>query len=58
MTVAGTSFKTVEHRREAEAKGWRYSPRLPTKLRNATPAPFRELLIGLAEHSKENPNAQ
>lgn len=48
MTVAGTSFKTVAHRREAEAKGWKYSPRLPTALRNRTPEPFRDLLIGLA----------
>lgn len=48
MTVAGTSFKTVAHRREAEAKGWRYSPRLPTALRNRTPEPFRELLLELA----------
>jgi hypothetical protein len=48
MTVAGTSFKTVQHRREAEAKGWRYSPRLPTALRNRTPEPFRDLLISLA----------
>ena len=48
MTVAGTSFKSVAHRREAEAKGWKYSARLPTKLRNATPAPFRDLLISMA----------
>lgn len=48
MTVAGTSFKSVAHRREAESKGWRYSARLPTNLRNATPAPFRDLLIGMA----------
>ena len=56
MTVAGTSFKTVAHRREAEANGWRYSPRLPTKLRNATPVPFRDLLIDLARRapSKED----
>lgn len=48
MTVAGTSFKSVAARREAEAKGWRYAPRLPTALRNATPIPFRDLLLSLA----------
>ena len=47
MTVAGTSFKTVAHRRAAEAKGWKYSARLPTKLRNATPPQFRDLLVSL-----------
>lgn len=47
MTVAGTSFKSVAARREAEANGWRYSARLPTALRNATPAPFRDLLLDL-----------
>lgn len=48
MTVAGTSFKSVAHRREAEAQGWKYSTRLPTALRNATPIPFRDLLINIA----------
>lgn len=48
MTVAGTSFKSVAARREAEANGWRYSPRLPTALRNVTPVLFRDLLIKLA----------
>lgn len=52
MTVAGTSFKSVAHRREAEAKGWSYSPRLPTALRNATPHPFRDLLLNLARGSR------
>lgn len=52
MTVAGTSFKSVAARREAEAAGWRYSPRLPTKMRNATPIEFRDLLIGIAESSR------
>lgn len=56
MTVAGTSFKTVAHRREAEAKGWRYSPRLPTALRNATPQPFRDLLLSLAEYARYKPS--
>jgi hypothetical protein len=58
MTVAGTSFKTVAHRRAAEANGWRYSPRLPTALRNATPAPFRDLLLDLARNSKRGNNVQ
>lgn len=48
MTVAGTSFKSVAHRREAEAQGWKYSARLPTALRNATPTPFRDLLLDIA----------
>lgn len=51
MTVAGTSFKSVAARCEAEAKGWKYSARLPTALRNASPVPFRELLISLAKRS-------
>jgi len=54
MSVAGTSFKSVAARREAEAKGWKYSARLPTKLRNATPAPFRELLLSLAAPAKKD----
>ena len=52
MTVAGTSFKSVAHRREAEANGWKYSARLPTKLRNATPPQFRDLLLDLARLSR------
>lgn len=52
MTVAGTSFKSVAARREAEAKGWRYSARLPTALRNATPVPFRDVLIDLARYRR------
>jgi hypothetical protein len=52
MTVAGTSFKSVADRRAAEARGWRYSPRLPTALRNATPPPFRDLLLELARTAK------
>lgn len=51
MTVAGTSFKSVAARREAEARGWKYSARLPTALRNATPTPFRDMLIDLAQRS-------
>ncbi len=35
-------------RRAAEAKGWTYKARLPTRLRNATPVPFRDLLLRLA----------
>jgi hypothetical protein len=58
MTVAGTSFKTVAHRREAEANGWKYSARLPTKLRNATPIEFRDLLIGLARLCKPAPSGE
>jgi len=57
MTVAGTSFKTVAHRREAEANGWKYSARLPTKLRNATPQPFRDLLIDLASNCRPTPRS-
>lgn len=56
MTVAGTSFKSVAHRREAESKGWRYSPRLPTSLRNRTPEPFRDLLITLVAQSAARRN--
>ncbi len=52
MSVAGTSFATVADRRAAEAKGWRYKARLPTKLRNETPLPFRELLISMARYAK------
>lgn len=54
MSVAGTSFASVGARREAEAAGWRYTARLPTALRNATPAPFRDLLISIAK-SARNP---
>lgn len=51
MPVSGTSFKSVAHRQAAQAAGWEYKSRLPTKERAKTPAPFRELLIGLAKIS-------
>ena len=53
VSLTGCSFATVADRRAAEAKGWKYKRRLPTKLRNATPPEFRDLLISLAESSRK-----
>jgi len=52
LSIGGSGFHSVAERRAAEAAGWRYGGRLPTKMRAATPPEFRAVLLRLALHSQ------
>lgn len=48
VPISGRSFHSVEERERCIAAGWKYKPRIPTRLRSVTPTPFRDLLIEMA----------
>lgn len=47
--ISAKSFRSKAERDAAVAAGWRHTPRLSTKQRAASPAPFRDLLLGIAQ---------
>lgn len=47
--VSARSFRSKGERDAAVAAGWKHTPRLSTKERAATPVPFREMLLDLAQ---------
>lgn len=48
VRVAGAGFHTAAERAAAKAAGTASRTQLPTRLRNATPLPFRDLLLSIA----------
>lgn len=48
VRVAGAGFHTKEERVAAKAEGRAHRPQLPTAMRNATPEPFRDVLLEIA----------
>lgn len=48
VRVAGAGFHSAEERARAKVAGNASVSQIPTKLRNATPAPFRDLLLSIA----------
>lgn len=48
VRVAGAGFHSKEERAAARAAGTAFRSQLPTKLRNRTPEPFRDVLISMA----------
>lgn len=52
LRVAGAGYHTREERAAAKAAGAPPRRQLPTRLRNATPEPFRGLLLGIARTAR------
>lgn len=48
IPMSGQSFRSKEKKDQAIANGWKYKPRIATKMRPRTPLQFRDLLLSLA----------